>query len=268
MREAILTSLLAVSVLVPAAPSHAAEKLGYNRDIRPILSDKCFHCHGPDKNKRDSGLRLDVREDAIADRDGFHAIMPGKPDESEIIARISTTDADDHMPPAKAKLESLTAAEVAMLKRWIAEGAEYEKHWAFIPLKPETVRSAQSSVLSKSADPKLSTEHWALRTQPVDAAVSVSLAQRGLKLQPEADRDTIIRRVSFDITGLPPSPQEVADFEKDTAPGAYERVVDRLLASPRFGERMAVDWLDIARYADSYGFQVDREREEIGRAHV
>ncbi len=242
MRNVTIKSLLAFSALALAPASHAAEKLRYNRDVRPILSDKCFHCHGPDKNKRDSGLRLDVREDAIADRDGIHAIVPGKPDESEIIARISTTDADDHMPPAKAKLESLTPAEIATLRQWITEGAEYEKHWAFIPLKPIAAPKAGGDL-------------------PIDIAVSAGLAQRGLKLQPEADRDTIIRRVSFDITGLPPSPQEIADFEKDTAPGAYERVVDRLLASPRFGERMAVDWLDIARYADSYGFQVDRERE-------
>ena len=262
MREPTNSRLLAIfSALALAAPALGAEKLHYNRDIRPILSDKCFHCHGPDKNKRDSGLRLDVREDAISNRDGIRAIVPGKPDESEIIARISTTDADDHMPPAKAKLEALTPAEIATLKRWIAEGAEYEQHWAFIPLLEETVRSAQSSVLSIGTESKLSTGHWALSTQPMDAAVTAALAQRGLKPQPEADRGTLIRRVSFDITGLPPSTQEITAFENDTAPGAYERVVDRLLASPRFGERMAVDWLDVARYADSYGFQVDRERE-------
>jgi hypothetical protein len=243
MREPTNSRLLAIfCALALGVPGHSAEKLHYNRDIRPILSDKCFHCHGPDKNKRDSGLRLDVREDAIANRDGVRALVPGKPDESEIIVRISTTDADDHMPPAKAKLESITPAEIAILKRWIAEGAEYEAHWSFIPLQPV-------------ATPKAGDE------SPIDAAVSAALAQRGLKLQPEADRNTLIRRVSFDLTGLPPSPLEIAAFEKDAAPNAYERVVDRLLASPRYGERMAVDWLDIARYADSYGFQVDRERE-------
>jgi len=225
-----------------AAYANGTEKLHYNRDIRPILSDKCFHCHGPDKNKRDSSLRLDVREDALALRDGIRALVPGKPDESEMIARVTTTDADDHMPPAKSKLDSLTPAEVATLKRWVAEGAEYEAHWAFIPLKP-------------IAAPKAGED------SPIDTAVSARLAQRGLKLQPEADRDTLIRRVSFDLTGLPPGPREIADFENDTAPDAYGRVVDRLLASPRYGERMAVDWLDVARYADSYGFQVDRERE-------
>ena len=243
MREPTHSRLLALlaALAIPTA-AHGAEKLHYNRDIRPILSDKCFHCHGPDKNKRDSGLRLDVREDALALRDGIHAIVPGKPGESELIARITTTDADDHMPPAKSKLEALTPAEIEMLRRWIAEGAEYEAHWAFIPLKPIAAQKAGED-------------------SPVDAAVAAALAQRGLKLQPEADRSTLIRRVSFDITGLPPTPQEIAAFENDTAPDAYGRVVDRLLASPRYGERMAVDWLDIARYADSYGFQVDRERE-------
>jgi hypothetical protein len=243
MRAPIHPRLLALlAALSCSTLALGAEKLHYNRDIRPILSDKCFHCHGPDKNKRDSGLRLDVREDALALRDGIRAIVPGKPDESEIISRITTTDADDHMPPAKSKLDSFTPAEIATLKRWIAEGAEYEAHWAFIPLKP-------------IAAPKADEE------SPIDAAVSSALAQRALKLQPEADRDTLIRRVSFDITGLPPTPQEIAAFENDATPGAYERVVDRLLASPRYGERMAVDWLDVARYADSYGFQVDRERE-------
>ena len=234
--------LACVLALALAAAVHGADKLHYNRDVRPLLSDKCFHCHGPDKNKRDSGLRLDVREDAIAMRDGIHAIVPGKPEESEIIARISTTDADDHMPPAKAKLEGFTPAEIATLKRWIAEGAEYEPHWAFIPLKPITATKPDED-------------------SPIDTGVSTGLAQRGLNFQPEADRNTLIRRASFDITGLPPTPQEIASFENDTAPGAFERVVDRLLTSPRFGERMAVDWLDVSRYADSYGFQVDRERE-------
>ncbi len=281
MREHLPTSqinaprpLIAVAFALALAPlAHASEKLHYNRDIRPILSDKCFHCHGPDKNKRDSGLRLDVREEATALRDGIRAIVAGKPDESEIIARVSTKDADDHMPPAKAKLESLTPTEIATLRQWIAEGAEYEKHWAFIPLQPiAATKPGEAS--------------------PLDTAVAAGLAPRGLKLQPEADRATLIRRVSFDLTGLPPTPQEVEGFlhecavesgtegetrrggegKKDAAlslspplplahSSAFERLVDRLLASPPFGERMAVDWLDVARYADSYGFQVDRERE-------
>ena len=245
MREPIANLILAARIPLLAATAafgvtasaSASEKLHYNRDIRPLLSDQCFFCHGPDKNKRDSGLRLDVREEALALHDGIHAIVPGKPDESEIIARITTTDAEDHMPPAKAKLTGFTPGQIATIKRWIAEGAEYEPHWAFVPLNP--VAAAESQAES-----------------PIDTAVSAALAKRGLKFQPEADRDTLIRRVSFDITGLPPTPEEVAAFEKDTAPDAYERLLNRLLASPRYGERMAVDWLDVARYADSYGFQV------------
>ncbi len=234
----LATSALLLVAISAANTAYGAEKLGYNRDIRPLLSDKCFFCHGPDPKNRKGDLRLDDRDAAVKAK----AIVPGKPGESEVISRICTTDADDHMPPAKSKLESCTPAEIEMLKRWIAEGAEYEPHWAFIPLKPFAATKPGDEL-------------------PMDAAVSALLAKRGLKLQPEADRNTLIRRVSFDITGLPPTPEEVAAFEKDSAPGAYERLVDRLLASPRFGERMAVDWLDIARYADSYGFQVDRERE-------
>ena len=213
-------------------PAADADTVKFNRDIRPILSDKCFHCHGPDAKKREADLRLDVRE--IAVKDG--AIVPGHPEKSEMIARILTTEKDDHMPPAKAKLTPLTPVEIETLKKWIAEGAEYEQHWAFIPPK-------------------------AVNASGIDALVASGLAAREWKPQPEADANTLIRRVSLDLTGLPPTPQEVEAFVKDSAPNAYERLVDRLLASPRYGERMAVDWLDISRYADSYGFQVDRERE-------
>ncbi|MEY4198836.1 MAG: hypothetical protein RLZZ265_576, partial [Verrucomicrobiota bacterium] len=227
--------LVAFAALAAAAP---AAPVRYNRDIRPILSDKCFFCHGFDEKKREAGLRLDTREGAL----NKNAIVPGKPAQSELLKRVTTKDAGDHMPPAKSKLASLTTAEVELLRRWIAEGAQYEAHWAFVPL--------QSVPLPKPP-----------AASPIDALVSAALAPRKLKLQPEADRNTLLRRVSFDLTGLPPTPAEVEAFVKDTAPDAYEKLVDRLLTSPHFGERMAVDWLDIARYADSYGFQVDRERE-------
>ena len=235
-RGARVLLLLLLLTIGANSPAQAAGKLSFNRDIRPILSDKCFHCHGPDPKKRDSGMRLDIREDAIKKHDGIHAIVPGKPDESEMLVRVASTDIDEIMPPPKSKLGALTPAEIATLKRWIAEGAEYEAHWSFISLKPSD-------------------------SPGFDAFVEKGLAERGLAPQPEADRNTLIRRVSFDITGLPPTPAEVDAFVKDDAPGAYERLVDRLLASPRHGERMAVDWLDISRYADSYGFQVDRERD-------
>ena len=223
--------LLAAALASPAA-APAADAVRFNRDIRPILSDKCFFCHGPDAKKREADLRLDVREVAVE----ADAIVPGKPDESEMIRRILSTTPKEHMPPAKSKLAALTHEEIETLRRWIAEGAVYEKHWSFNSLKP-------------------------VDAPGIDALVEKGLAGRGLKPQPEADRHTLIRRVSFDITGLPPTPAEIETFVKDAAPDAYERLVDRLLASPRYGERMAVDWLDVSRYADSYGFQVDRERE-------
>jgi len=254
------------SLALLAVSASAAEPLRYNRDIRPILSDKCFHCHGFDEKKRESGLRLDTREGALKK----NAIVPGKPAQSELLKRVTTKDAGDHMPPAKSKLASLTPAEVDKLRRWIAEGANYEAHWAFVPLASSvqsSVFSNQSSVRGASGKaPALKTENWSLNTSPIDALVSAGLAPRKLKLQPEAAPATLLRRVTFDLTGLPPTPAEVEAFLRDShqSPAShesYERLVNRLLASPHFGERMAVEWLDISRYADSYGFQVDRERE-------
>ncbi|MDB6139876.1 MAG: Planctomycete cytochrome [Verrucomicrobiaceae bacterium] len=226
---------IAFLVIAPALPARAAGKLKFNRDIRPLLSDKCFFCHGPDSKKREAKLRLDERESAV----GKEAIVPGRPDESEMIKRILATD-DDHMPPVKSKLSDFTPAEVAVLRQWISEGAEYEAHWSFIPLKDEG-----------GMRPK----------QTIDSLVATGLKDRGLEFQPEADAATLIRRVSFDLTGLPPTPEEVTAFVSDKSADAYARLVDRLLASEHYGERMAVDWLDLSRYADSYGFQVDRERE-------
>lgn len=243
-RASILHSLLLTS-LSAGAVAHAAtpEKVQFNRDVRPILSDKCFHCHGFDSKKREAGLRLDVREDAIKDK----AITPGEPLKSEALVRILSTDPDEHMPPAKSKLGSLTPAEVEILRKWIEQGAEYEAHWAFIPVrKPEVGMRREGNV------------------SPLDDIVAGGLAERGLKFQKEATAEMLIRRVSFDLTGLPPAPAEVEAFKTGHAANpdkAYEALVDRLLASPQYGERMAVDWLDMARYADSYGFQVDRERD-------
>ncbi len=229
----LLILLLAFPALLAAAPA----KVKFNRDVRPILSDKCFFCHGPDPKKREADLRLDERDAAIKAK----AFLPGKAEMSELIQRIITTDADDHMPPAESKLSDLTPDEIAILKQWINEGAEYEAHWAFIPLKAD-----------------------AANTQSIDQIVSSELAARGLKLQPEATPETLIRRLSFDLTGLPPSPEEISAFTAEhqfDPASSIQHLVTRLLASPHYGERMAVDWLDQARYADSFGFQVDRERE-------
>ena len=234
-------------------------KVQFNRDVRPILSDKCFHCHGFDSKKREAGLRLDVRDDAVRDK----AIVPGQPLQSEALARILSKDPDEHMPPAKSKIGSLTPSEVETIRRWIAEGAEYEAHWAFIPVRNvEAVRSAEVGV--RSGDASLATPATGAKASPIDQVVEKGLAERGLKFQPEATPETLIRRVSFDLIGLPPTPVEVSAFVdafKAAPAAAYEALVDRLLASPAYGERMAVDWLDVSRYADSYGFQVDRERD-------
>ena len=233
----MMRGLFVLSLFLATSSFAAPAKVTFNRDVRPILSDKCFFCHGPDPKKREADVRLDERMAAVKAK----AIVPGNAEASLMIQRILTADPDDHMPPAKSKLGNLTPTEIATLKQWIDEGAVYESHWAFIPLKPE-----------------------ATQNQTIDTVVRAGLAERGLKLQPEASPETLIRRLSFDLTGLPPSPEEVTAFVADhrSDPGtALRHLVTRLLASPHYGERMAVDWLDVARYADSYGFQVDRERD-------
>ncbi len=225
-----------------ASPALAAARLSFNRDIRPILSENCFACHGPDHARREAGLRLDRFDDATRELDsGARAIAPDAIEASELLVRVTSTDPDTMMPPPEAKLGQLTPGQIETLRRWIAEGAPYEPHWAFVaPRRPSDAPDQESD--------------------EIDALVERTLADRGLTLQPEADRATLIRRASFDITGLPPTPDEMEAFVADPSADAYERLLDRLLASPRYGERMTADWLDIARYSDSYGFQVDRPR--------
>jgi mono/diheme cytochrome c family protein len=236
-----LKSILAGAIAL-AAPqfAHTAEKVSFNRDIRPILSDICFKCHGPDEAQRKGGLRLDIKEAAMKGGDSGPAIVHGKPEDSEVYKRLVTHDADDFMPPKKSG-KTLTPEQIDSFRRWIAEGAEYQGHWAFI--KPE-----RPAVPAKSAN-------------PIDAFVLARLEKEGLKQQPEAAKETLIRRVTLDLTGIPPTPVEVDAFLADKSPNAYEKVVDRLFASPRHGEHMAVRWLDLARYADSNGFQSDTKRE-------
>ena len=236
------TSLL--TLLAAAAPALAGT-VSFNRDIRPIFSDTCFQCHGPDEAKRKAGLRLDVRDNAVkAAESGAVAIIPGKPDDSEVIKRLTTKDPDDLMPPTKLHKE-LKPAQIETVRKWIAEGAEYQGHWAFI--KPER--------------PSVPAANGARIENPIDNFIAARLAAEGLKQSPEAGRPTLIRRAALDLTGIPPTPQEVEAFVSDQAPNAYEKVVDRLLASPRYGERMAQQWLDFARYADSNGFQSDTSRQ-------
>jgi mono/diheme cytochrome c family protein len=236
------------AALLLSIPAFAAEPaIRFNRDIRPILSDNCFACHGP-AEERGGELRLDARDDAIEDRGGYAAIVPGKPDESEILRRILSHDADEVMPPPKAKKPKLTPAQIELLRRWIAEGAAYQNHWAFEPLEKVTPPAS-------TADATLA---WA--RNPIDAFVEARLQAEGLTPSPEAPMEILLRRVALDLVGLQPTPEEIAAFVADPSPDAYERAVDRLLASPHHGERWGRHWLDQARYADSNGYSVDSER--------
>jgi hypothetical protein len=216
----------------------AADRVEFNRDIRPLLSDHCYACHGPDKLKRKASLRLDT-EDGIASQ-----LVAGKPAESELFKRISAADVKERMPPRSGR--PLTAAQVEVLRRWIEQGAKWQKHWAFIPPQRPTI-------------PEVRGQESGVRN-PIDNFIIARRQAAGLTGSPEAEKTTLLRRVTLDLSGLPPTPAEVDGFLKDNSPDAYEKAVDRLLASPRFGERMAIDWLDAARYADSNGYQSDGER--------
>jgi hypothetical protein len=233
----------AVLAGVQCSPATAADDIPqtilFNRDIRPILSDHCFLCHGPDKTQRKARLRLDLEESAMADRGGYHAVLPGQPEKSEVILRITERDAKRRMPPVSTG-RKLTPRQVELLRRWIAQGANWQKHWSLIP--PQ--RPGLPAVKNKA---------WP--RNPLDLFVLARLEQEGLTPSAEADRSTLIRRVTLDLTGLPATPAEVDAFVNDRSGDAYEKVVDRLLRSPRYGERMAVRWLDAARYADTNGYQ-------------
>ena len=231
---------LSVFLFMMPATLVAAEKIVFNRDIRPLLSDQCFACHGPDANKRKSNLRLDIREEAIKPaKSGAVAIVPGQLDQSELLKRIHSTDPDELMPPEKTH-KSLTPEQKATFKQWIAEGAEYQAHWAYLP------------VVKPAVDPALG--------NPIDTLVAARQKALGLVNSPEADKRTLIRRLYADLIGLPAPAVEVEAFVNDQAPDAYEKLVDRLLGAPAYGERMAVWWLDLVRYADSAGYHSDKER--------
>jgi hypothetical protein len=225
---------IAVALIASAG---GAEPL-FNRDVRPILSDKCFACHGFDAKKRKGDRRLDTPEGAMAEKDGVQAIKPGDLAASEAWLRIVSDDPEEVMPPPKSH-KTLTAAEKETLRRWIEQGAKYQRHWSFEP------------------PVKANPPH---EGNPVDAFIGARLSAEKLAPSPEADRETLIRRVSFALTGLPPAVAEVDTFLSDASPGAYERMVDRCLASPRYGEQMARHWLDVARYGDTHGMHLDNER--------
>lgn len=249
MRRWISPAMGLVCIIDPIPGAGAApltDRVQFNRDIRPILSDKCFACHGPDQTKRKAGLRLDVREAALARlKSGAAAVVAGKPEASELVARVFSAEASERMPPITSH-KTLSQREKQLLKDWIAQGANYQPHWSIIAPVSQT-------------PPVVRDQGWP--RNPIDHFVLARLEREGVAPSPPADKITLLRRVTLDLTGLPPTPAEVDAFVADAAPGAYERVVDRLLASPRYGERMAVDWLDAARYADSNGYQVDRDRE-------
>lgn len=234
---------LLVSIAAPTGGA-AAEPIRYGRDVLPILSAKCFACHGPDEEGRQADLRLDLEQEAKSDRDSGRAIVPGRPEESQLFARITSADPDVVMPPGDSH-KPLTPAQIETLRRWIAEGAAWGRHWSFEPLtRPEVPAAAGGAPLRV----------------PIDAFVAARLATHGLSLRPAADPHTLLRRLSLDLVGLPPSPEAAEAFAADPSAAAYERRVDELLAAPQFGEHWARMWLDLARYADTKGYEKDLGR--------
>lgn len=245
VRLLVAALVLGAGAVMPAGATSAGG-LTFNRDIRPILSDHCFACHGPDEKTRKAGLRLDVEADARRVlKSGHSAVVPGKPDDSALMDRVTTDDAEERMPPADTK-KPLTPEKIERLKRWIAEGARYEGHWAYLPpRRPEP--------------PEVRGTNW-VRNE-LDRFVLAKLEQEGLSPTGEAPRERLLRRVSLDLTGLPPTVEELDAYLADPDPKAYEKAVDRLLASPHYGERMAQQWLDLARYGETQGYHHDAHRD-------
>jgi hypothetical protein len=226
------------------------ELISYNFQVRPIFSDKCFKCHGPDANKRQAGLRLDIESEAykgLQEHPRSHALVPGNPDQSELFLRVSSTDTAVQMPPPNSHLPVLTESEILTIKKWIQQGAKYEKHWAF-------------TAPVKSPLPKVSNTTWP--QTPIDYFVLNQMEKHALSPNEEADKERLLKRICFDLTGLPPTPEQTQIFLDDPSANAYEKMVDGLLQQPAYGERMALPWLDIARYADSHGYQDDNYRTQ------
>jgi len=266
-RKFFVLFLFVVPVLVEYACSHRGsgneskaqaedqqipDRVSYNFNIRPILSDKCFKCHGPDANKREAGLRLDLPESAfkaLKDHAGAHnfPLVAGDPSKSQVFYRISTSDTTEMMPPAGSNLKHLTPYEIALVKKWIEEGAKYEKHWAFVVPKEPVL-------------PPVKLKSWP--TNEIDRFVLNKMEQKGLEPNSPADPERLLKRVSLDLTGLLPTMDQMTRFAADHRPTAYEKMVDQLIASPAYGEKMALQWLDVARYADSHGFQDDNYRTQ------
>jgi hypothetical protein len=235
---------LLFSLLVPSL-AHAADRIDFSREVLPILSENCFHCHGPDPKARKARLRLDTHEGALQKRKGRSTIVPGKSAHSELYLRINSTHPDEVMPPPDSN-RKLSPKQIEILKKWIDQGAPWGQHWAFMPLPKET--------------PLPSVKERAWPKNDLDRFILARLEKARLSPSPETTREAWLRRVTLDLTGFPPTLAEIDAFGKDTSANAYEKVVDRLLASPRYGERLASEWLDIARYADTHGYQMDRAR--------
>ena len=255
----LIASVLGLWAVAATVRLHADDSISYNRDIRPLLSDRCFACHGPDEGKREGNLRLDLADDplgpfrmaessnSVDDTKGnSQAIKPGHPDQSEVWKRISTDDLSIQMPPPESGKKALTPEQRDLFRRWIEQGAKYEKFWSFEPLQSQTHPSV---------------EHPNLASNRIDQFVVASLKKQGLEPQPLADKRTLIRRLTFDLTGLPPTREEIARFESDDSPDAYEKLVDRLLGSSQYGEHWARHWLDLVRFADTNGMHHDHYRE-------
>ena len=269
----------AAHTIQPATPT--TRRVDFNSQIRPLLSDRCFRCHGPDGSKRKAKLRLDMRDGALKDiGDGWAIVKPGDPDRSELIRRINSDFEDDVMPPLDSHL-TLSAAEKALLKRWVAEGADYQPHWSLIPVHAVEVPTVRPGPASMSR-----TRPGIAQRNPIDAFVRARLEQERLRPErgaespserergwgpasienvlrpaPQATPEILLRRLALNLTGLPPTPAEIDAFLGDRSPTAYSRAVERYLSSPAYGERMAMDWLDLARYADTYGYQADVDRD-------
>lgn len=244
VRCATTTLLLTTRLILATDPRPA--RVEFNRQIRPILSENCFKCHGPDEKARDGRVRLDVREAAVAQhKERGPAIVPGDPAKSLMFQRITTADSDERMPPAETG-KSLSGAQIDLIHRWIEQGATWERHWSFLPPKRPAIPAVTDVKVQCNS--------------PIDSFILDRLRSSALKPATLADSITLVRRVYFDLVGLPPTPADVDRYVADPSPDAYARLVDQLLASPRFGERMAVYWLDLVRYADTVGYHGDQER--------
>ncbi|MCS7047192.1 MAG: DUF1549 domain-containing protein, partial [Gemmataceae bacterium] len=251
LRVACLAAFVSLAGTAASA-QQSGRRIEFNRDVRPILADACFNCHGPDQAKRKAGLRFDTEEGARVDLGGYFAIVPGKPEVSELLRRVASTDPGKRMPPPSAG-PPLTGEQIEILRTWIAQGAAWQKHWSFLPVRRPGLPPIQYKAWPKN---------------PIDDFVLARLEKEGLKPSPEADPPTLLRRAALDLTGLPPTPQEIDAFvseytqaDRQAKDAVWAKWVDKLLQSPRYGERMARPWLDAARYADTNGYQTDGPRE-------